>query len=69
MARKRQGGSQPPAGNARPVDPLAREDGRVPVHFVRDHEHRGVRHKQGELYWATPEEQELLLRFGAIGVP
>lgn len=46
--------------------PPAPDDVRVPVVIVAGHTHRGVFYEMDTRYLATPDEAELLQRFGAL---
>lgn len=67
MARKGTHAQRMPAATPPPA-PAAVADGRVTVTFAHAHTHRGVPFGKGDTYRATPEECELLRRFGAIEV-
>lgn len=59
-----------PAANPQPASPRAAPTpGLVQVTFIRDHQHANIDYVADEIAHVSPEERELLLRFGAIAPP
>jgi hypothetical protein len=67
VVRKRQQPEPAPAADSPPVSTPVQRSGKVRVVFVQAHHHAGQEYAAGDEFWATPEERELLARFGAIG--